>query len=177
MREALPENTSLSASRTLVVLGDTSDAREIIPLITHRVRFPESASASSSVTSSVAITVDGSQEATSSVASVTTIIHSTSSAVPARVSLVIHECTDAWIPPEIDTKGRTGRNRRLDTVYDKALEKGHSIPAMAGAFAKAVSAERLVLNHIGSRYDHRSICMFCYQCYLTFVKIPSAASS
>jgi ribonuclease Z len=36
-------------------------------------------------------------------------------------------------------------------VSEKALSKGHSIPTMAGAFAKEVGAERLVLNHIGGR--------------------------
>ncbi|THH29002.1 hypothetical protein EUX98_g5192 [Antrodiella citrinella] len=88
-------------------------------------------------------------EAASGVATVPATSYST---VPAKISLLIHECTDAHIPERIDTKSRTGRNRRPDVVRAKAVEKGHSIPAMAGAFAYAIDAEKLVLNHIGSRF-------------------------
>jgi len=35
---------------------------------------------------------------------------------------------------------------------EKALARGHSIPAMAGAFAKNIGARKLVLNHIGGRF-------------------------
>lgn len=34
------------------------------------------------------------------------------------------------------------------------LARGHSTPIMAGEFAKLVDAQKLVLNHIGGRYDH-----------------------
>lgn len=67
------------------------------------------------------------------------------------ISLLIHEATDAYIPPHIDARGTTGRNRNHDIVKTKALAKGHSTPAMAGAFARLIGAERLALNHIGAR--------------------------
>ena len=68
------------------------------------------------------------------------------------VSLLVHEATDAHMPPHIDPTGRTGRNRTPASVLEKTLARGHSTPGMAGAFARMVSAERLVLNHIGARY-------------------------
>lgn len=68
-----------------------------------------------------------------------------------RVSLLIHEATDAFIPPSIDPNGKTGRKRTAQIVLEKALDKGHSTPAMAGRFARMIGAERLVLNHIGAR--------------------------
>ena len=67
------------------------------------------------------------------------------------VSLLIHEATDAYIPPHIDKYGTTGKNRTPASVKAKAVEKGHSTPAMAGEFARRIGAERLVLNHIGAR--------------------------
>ncbi|KAG6849587.1 hypothetical protein H0H93_007172 [Arthromyces matolae] len=65
-------------------------------------------------------------------------------------SLLIHEATDAHIPLHVDYNAR----RSPDTVLATALGRGHSIPTMAGEFAKTIGAERLVLNHIGSRYGH-----------------------
>jgi ribonuclease Z len=62
-------------------------------------------------------------------------------------SLLIHEATDAHIPRHIDPNAR----RPAELVLEKALSRGHSIPAMAGGFAKKVGAERLILNHIGGR--------------------------
>ncbi|EKM50977.1 uncharacterized protein PHACADRAFT_262883 [Phanerochaete carnosa HHB-10118-sp] len=70
----------------------------------------------------------------------------------APVSLLIHEATDAYIPPSVDPDQRTGKNRSEQSVMQKAVEKGHSTPAMAGLFARQISAERLALNHIGSRF-------------------------
>ncbi|KAG6869017.1 hypothetical protein C0993_005676 [Termitomyces sp. T159_Od127] len=74
-------------------------------------------------------------------------------------SLLIHEATDAHIPPHVDYNAR----RSPETVITRALARGHSIPTMAGAFAKQIGAERLVLNHISPRFpaprferDHRS---------------------
>ncbi|KIY51086.1 hypothetical protein FISHEDRAFT_21430, partial [Fistulina hepatica ATCC 64428] len=64
-------------------------------------------------------------------------------------SLLVHEATDAHIPDSINRKH--GR-RPPDVVRDRAVARGHSIPAMAGLFARTVGAERLVLNHIGSRF-------------------------
>ncbi|KAH9846353.1 beta-lactamase-like protein [Lenzites betulinus] len=67
------------------------------------------------------------------------------------VSLLVHEATDACMPPSIDPYERTGRNRTEESVTEKTRERGHSTPAMAGAFARQIGAERLVLNHIGAR--------------------------
>lgn len=63
-------------------------------------------------------------------------------------SVLVHEATDAHIPPAIDRK----QKREPDVVLARTLARGHSIPAMAGAFARVVGAERLVLNHIGGRF-------------------------
>ena len=67
------------------------------------------------------------------------------------VSLLVHEATDAYMPPHVDPEKKTGRNRTERSVMEKAVEKGHSTPAMAGLFAKHIRAERLALNHIGAR--------------------------
>lgn len=69
----------------------------------------------------------------------------------ATVSLLVHEATDAYIPPHIDPHQTTGKNRTERSVMEKAVEKGHSTPSMAGLFAKQIGAERLALNHIGAR--------------------------
>ncbi|KAF7338487.1 Ribonuclease Z [Mycena venus] len=63
-------------------------------------------------------------------------------------SLLIHEATDAHIPREIAPQHK----RSPETVLHTALARGHSIPHMAGEFAKTIGAEKLVLNHIGSRF-------------------------
>ena len=69
----------------------------------------------------------------------------------APVSLLIHEATDAYMPPDVDPEQRTGKNRTERSVMERAVEKGHSTPAMAGLFARQIDAERLALNHIGAR--------------------------
>ncbi|KAJ4488240.1 beta-lactamase-like protein [Lentinula aciculospora] len=63
-------------------------------------------------------------------------------------SLLIHEAADAYIPQEIDPKAK----RSFDVVKEKALARGHSLPEMAGGFAKTIGAQKLVLNHIGGRF-------------------------
>ncbi|KAJ7898722.1 beta-lactamase-like protein [Mycena leptocephala] len=63
-------------------------------------------------------------------------------------SLLIHEATDAHIPREIGPRN----NRTPETVLHTALTRGHSIPRMAGEFAKTIGGEKLVLNHIGCRF-------------------------
>lgn len=70
---------------------------------------------------------------------------------PLPVSLLVHEATDAYLPPRVDPERRTGKNRTQESVLAKTLERGHSTPAMAGAFAGKIGAERLVMNHIGAR--------------------------
>ncbi|KIP04650.1 hypothetical protein PHLGIDRAFT_75569 [Phlebiopsis gigantea 11061_1 CR5-6] len=69
-----------------------------------------------------------------------------------RVSLLVHEATDAYIPPHVDPHQSTGKNRTAQSVTQKAIEKGHSTPAMAGIFARQIGAEMLALNHIGARF-------------------------
>lgn len=71
-------------------------------------------------------------------------------------SLLIHEATDAHIPLRIDPKAR----RSLEVVTEKALSRGHSTPYMAGAFARTIGAEKLVLNHIGARYVEVAVSTF-----------------
>lgn len=63
-------------------------------------------------------------------------------------SLLIHESTDAYIPATIDREAK----RSQETVDSKVVQRGHSTPVMAGAFAKLIQAQNLVLNHIGCRF-------------------------
>jgi ribonuclease Z len=63
------------------------------------------------------------------------------------VSLLIHEATDAYISRQIDPSAR----RTKDEVDIKVAARGHSTPVMAGTFAKQIGAQKVVLNHIGSR--------------------------
>lgn len=111
--------------RNIVILGDTHDPSALIPLIN----------------SPPAVEYDASAEGPEG-----------DHYLP-RVSLLVHEATDAFIPPNIDPHGKTGRKRNAEIVLEKMLDKGHSTPGMAGAFAQRIDAERLVLNHIGARYD------------------------
>ncbi|KAF7304747.1 Protein kinase domain-containing protein [Mycena kentingensis (nom. inval.)] len=63
-------------------------------------------------------------------------------------SLVVHEATDCYIPLHIQPT----QKRSSEVVEQSALSRGHSIPRVAGEFAKAVGAERLIMNHIGGRF-------------------------
>ncbi|KAJ3504876.1 hypothetical protein NLJ89_g7713 [Agrocybe chaxingu] len=66
-------------------------------------------------------------------------------------SLLIHEATDSHISHHADPTGKLSRRTERD-VLEKALSRGHSVPEMAGAFAKLIGARDLVLNHIGGRF-------------------------
>ncbi|KAH9483778.1 Zinc phosphodiesterase ELAC protein 1 [Psilocybe cubensis] len=66
-------------------------------------------------------------------------------------SLLVHEATDSHISPTADAEGKLSR-RSAEKVLETALSLGHSTPEMAGAFAKRVGAQKLVLNHIGARF-------------------------
>lgn len=70
-----------------------------------------------------------------------------------RPTLLVHEATDSTISPGTDNAGRLSK-RALADVMKTTLARGHSTPIMAGEFAKLVDAQKLVLNHIGGRYDH-----------------------
>jgi ribonuclease Z len=71
---------------------------------------------------------------------------------PGHVALLVHEATDCCIPSEVDSDGITGKHRTPESVCKVSLERGHSTPAMAGEFAKAIGAQRLFLNHLGGRF-------------------------
>ncbi|OBZ72797.1 Zinc phosphodiesterase ELAC protein 1 [Grifola frondosa] len=110
--------------RKIVILGDTHDPSAMIPLIqSSRLPSPSSSADTPPPEPSTPVT------------------------------LLIHEATDAYIPPSVDPQQRTGRNRTVQSVEAKMLERGHSTPAMAGAFARQIGAEKLVLNHIGARFS------------------------
>jgi ribonuclease BN (tRNA processing enzyme) len=63
------------------------------------------------------------------------------------VSLVLHESTNAYLPPPYGKPKDT-----LPGVRERAESRGHSTPEMAGAFAQACNAQFLVLTHFSSRY-------------------------
>ncbi|KAI0631875.1 beta-lactamase-like protein [Trametes polyzona] len=118
--------------RKLVILGDTYDPSPLEPLIQADPPFAAELPA-------LALDPSGNPEAGAG-------------AVRVPVSLLVHEATDAYLGPHVDPTERTGRNRTQESVDAKTRERGHSTPAMAGAFARRIGAERLVLNHIGARF-------------------------
>jgi len=83
---------------------------------------------------------------TSSAAQLTSLVSST----PGRLSLLVHEATDAHMPEHIDPRLAARRTPAL--VASKAQERGHSTPTDAGACAGKWGARRLVLNHIGVKW-------------------------
>lgn len=99
------ELASLPAPRKLVILGDTSAAAGLTPLV---------------------------------------------SSTPGRLSLLVHEATDAHMPENIDS--RFAARGPLAVIAAKAKERGHSTPPEAGACAGKWGARRLILNHIGTRW-------------------------
>jgi hypothetical protein len=82
-------------------------------------------------------------------------------------TLLIHEATDAYIPRSVDPQAK----RALGTVKEKALSRGHSTPDMAGAFAKKIKAEKLMLNHIGGRFAHLLYSSFMRSFKILFTQI------
>ncbi|KAI0295601.1 beta-lactamase-like protein [Multifurca ochricompacta] len=83
---------------------------------------------------------------TSSTALLTPLISST----PGRLSLLVHEATDAHIPANIDS--RLAARRSFEIVSSKVQERGHSTPIQAGICAGQWGARQLVLNHIGVKF-------------------------
>ncbi|KAH9926350.1 beta-lactamase-like protein [Amylocystis lapponica] len=116
------------APRTLVILGDTSDPTRLVPLIENPTSLPASSSSSAPTEELLA------------------------PAPAPPVALLVHEATDAHMPPAVDPQHRLGRSRTAASVEAQARARGHSTPAMAGAFAARIGAQRLVLNHLGARF-------------------------
>jgi ribonuclease Z len=63
--------------------------------------------------------------------------------------LLVHEATNSHLPA-LDSA--TKAEDTYESVEERTKSRGHSTPQMAGAFAKAIGAKRLVLNHFSSRY-------------------------
>jgi ribonuclease Z len=76
-------------------------------------------------------------------------------------SMLVHECTNAWVDPRIE-KGLKAEETKsndlvaedarlaLEKIQSKAISRGHSDAQMAGRFAKSVNARRLVVNHFSA---------------------------
>lgn len=64
-------------------------------------------------------------------------------------SLIVHEATNAYIPSQLDPQGP--KQDTAESVRERAVQRGHSTPVMAGEFAHAIRAQSLILNHFGSR--------------------------
>jgi ribonuclease Z len=63
-----------------------------------------------------------------------------------NADVVVHEATNAYL----DFLDKDSAN--LVGVMRDSASHGHSTPQMAGEFAKAVNAQRLILNHFSPRY-------------------------
>ncbi|KAF9006506.1 beta-lactamase-like protein [Cyathus striatus] len=63
--------------------------------------------------------------------------------------LLIHEATNAHLPGIDDNTKETDT---YETVEATARSRGHSTPQIAGAFARKIRAQKLVLNHFSARY-------------------------
>lgn len=85
---------------------------------------------------------------TSSAAGLTALVSST----PGRLSLLVHEATDAHMPEDVDP--RFAARGPLAVIAAKAKERGHSTPPEAGACAGKWGTRQLILNHIGTRWAH-----------------------
>ncbi|TFY61398.1 hypothetical protein EVJ58_g4539 [Rhodofomes roseus] len=156
LHEPAALQTPIPTPRKLVILGDTFNADALIPLI-DPPSANATATASGSATRPIEVDMDvdvDSPPGDASIgiedATVTPDVRSLIARTP--VSLLIHEATDAYIPPSVDPQEKTGKNRTAEIVNVKTRDRGHSTPAMAGEFAGKIGAERLVLNHIGARF-------------------------
>ncbi|GAA5823485.1 hypothetical protein JCM3770_004474 [Rhodotorula araucariae] len=73
-----------------------------------------------------------------------------------ETDLVVHEATNAYLPTLDDSQApgklRGGTPVTEEGVRALAREHGHSTPRVAGAFARAVGARQLVLNHLSVKY-------------------------
>ncbi|KAF8486690.1 hypothetical protein JB92DRAFT_2759501, partial [Gautieria morchelliformis] len=64
-------------------------------------------------------------------------------------SLLVHEATNAWLPPGL---GKRSNPTSPAEVREKAISRGHSTPDMAGEFANTIGAQRLFLNHFSAKF-------------------------
>lgn len=62
--------------------------------------------------------------------------------------IVIHEATNAFFPDTDYSKYMNYKDLETETI-----SHGHSTPQMAGRFASAVNAKKLILNHFSPRYS------------------------
>ena len=91
-------------------------------------------------------------------------------------SLLVHEATDSHISSTADPTGKLSR-RAPEVVREKALSRGHSVPEMAGAFARRIGANALVLNHIGARYTRVLSVHMIHRLRLELFQIPCSSES
>ncbi|KAG8830666.1 hypothetical protein FRC17_004500 [Serendipita sp. 399] len=69
-------------------------------------------------------------------------------------SALVHESTNAFIPPHVASKVRGLRGKgTTQIVRTKAISRGHSTADMAGEFAKTIRARRLYLNHFSTMFS------------------------
>jgi ribonuclease Z len=69
-----------------------------------------------------------------------------------NASLLVHESTNAYIPPKFQENPRQITNKTPESVREKAISRGHSTPDMAGAFARRINAKRLYMNHFSAKW-------------------------
>ncbi|KAJ3304557.1 hypothetical protein HDU76_005177 [Blyttiomyces sp. JEL0837] len=125
------------AGRRVVVLGDTSDPSEMVPLIlSDRADLGSSENGGN----------DGDK----------TMLHAPKFISPGYVDLLIHEATNACLKCDIeglayDEVTKIAKTTPHDVELQTVLH-GHSTPQMAGRFARQVNARKLVLNHFSPRY-------------------------
>ncbi|KAF8510806.1 Metallo-hydrolase/oxidoreductase, partial [Hysterangium stoloniferum] len=67
-----------------------------------------------------------------------------------NASLLVHEATNAWMPPHLEKWHRGVKTP--EEVREKAISRGHSTADMAGAFANLIGAQRLFLNHFSVKF-------------------------
>ncbi|KAG8995961.1 hypothetical protein FRB94_008627 [Tulasnella sp. JGI-2019a] len=70
-------------------------------------------------------------------------------------SLLVHEATNAFIHHsklQEFKPGYTWCGNSEEKVRERAMSRGHSTPVMAGDFAHAIRARRLVLNHFSAKF-------------------------
>jgi ribonuclease Z len=76
-------------------------------------------------------------------------------------SLLVHECTNAWVDPRIGKGGKVEYDESSNPtdeeihtarqkVQNKAISRGHADAEMVGLFAKKIGAQRLVVNHFSA---------------------------